>query len=217
MRRQAADGKVFYGGDTPARILELMKENEQKEQGERVGMQTTGIVVRTKEGAYIALYMSGRKHAGENLEELYEMRSPELELPIQMGDALAANWSGEKKRIQAVCLAHARRKFWEIKSLYPTKCGYVLEQIRKIYQNEAATKGMSADERLAYRQSHSGLVMEELREWMEQEIAEKKVEPNSSLGKAIKYFLKNSPGLSAFLEPVINFKRVPLQRSLTSR
>jgi len=41
--------------------------------------------------------------------------------------------------------------------------------------------------------------MEELREWMEREMAEKKVEPNSSLGKAIKYYLKNYPGLSAFL------------------
>ncbi len=123
MRRQAADGKVFYGDDTPVRILELMKENKEKEQGERVGMQTSGIVVRTKEGNYIALYMSGRKHAGENLEELYEKRSPDLELPIQMSDALPANWSGEKKRIQAVCLAHARRKFWEIRSLYPTECG----------------------------------------------------------------------------------------------
>jgi transposase len=76
MRRQAANGRVFYGDDTPARILELMKENKQKEQGERVGMQTSGIVVQTKEGALIALYMSGRRHAGENLEELYEMRCP---------------------------------------------------------------------------------------------------------------------------------------------
>jgi len=57
MRRQAANGRVFYGDDTPARILELMKENKRKEQGERVGMQTSGIVVQTKEGALIALYM----------------------------------------------------------------------------------------------------------------------------------------------------------------
>lgn len=199
MRRQAANGKVFYGDDTPARILELMKENKGKEPGERVGMQTSGIVVRTEEGAYIALYMSGRKHAGENMEELFKMRSPKLELPIQMGDALAANWSGEKERIQAVCLAHARRKFWEIRSFYPNECGYVLERIGKIYQNEEATKGMRPEQRLEYHQTHSGEIMEELREWMEGEMAEKKVEPNSSLGKAVKYFLKNYSGLSAFL------------------
>ncbi len=143
--------------------------------------------------------MSGRKHTGENLEELYEMRAEGLELPIQMGDALAANWSGEKERIQAVCLAHARRKFWEIRSLYPIECGYVLERIGKVYQNEEATKGMIPEKRLEYHQARSGSVMEDLKEWMEREMGEKKVEPNSSLGKAVKYFLNNYPGLSAFL------------------
>jgi transposase len=199
MRRQAADGKVFYGDDTPVRILELMKENKEKKPGERVGMQTSGIVVRTKEGAYIALYMSGRKHAGENLEELFKMRSPYLELPIQMSDALASNWSGEKERIQAVCLAHARRKFWEIRSFYRVECEYVLKRIGKIYQNEEAAKEMSPEARLEYHQTQSSPIMEELREWMERGMDEKKVEPNSSLGKAIKYYLKNYHGLNAFV------------------
>jgi hypothetical protein len=199
MRRQAADGKVFYGDDTPVRILELLKENKEKEPGERVGMRTSGIVVQTKEGAWIALYMSGRKHAGENLEELYEMRAPGLEAPIQMGDALSSNWSGEKERIQAVCLAHARRKFWEIRSFYREECEYVLERIGQVYQNEEATKEMSPEQRFEYHRTQSGPIMEELKEWMEREMAEKKVEPNSSLGKAIKYYLKNYPGLSAFL------------------
>src|SRR5262249_22712872 len=120
---------------------------KEKEPGERVGMQTSGIVVQTKEGALIALYMSGRQYAGENLEELYEMRASGLELPIQMSDALAANWSGEKERIQAVCLAHARRKFWEIRSFYRVECEYVLERIGKVYQNEEATKEMSPEMR----------------------------------------------------------------------
>src|SRR5262247_4635448 len=52
MRRRAANGKVFYGDDTPARILELMKENREKKPGERVGMQSSGIVVKTEEGHY---------------------------------------------------------------------------------------------------------------------------------------------------------------------
>jgi transposase len=90
MRRQAANGKVFYGDDTPVRILELLKENKEKEPGERVGMRTSGIVVQTKEGAWIALYMSGRKHAGENLEDLFKMRASYQELPIQMGECAAS-------------------------------------------------------------------------------------------------------------------------------
>jgi hypothetical protein len=199
MKRQAADGKVFYGDDTPVRIPELMKENKEKKPGERVGMQTSGIVVQTKEGAWIALYMSGRKHAGENPEELYEMRAPGLEPPIQMSDALSSNRSGEKERIRAVCLAHARRKFWEIRSFYRVECEYMPERIGQVYQNEEATKEMSPELRLEYHRTQSGPIMEELKEWMEGEMAEKKVEPNSSLGKAVKYFLKNYSGLSAFL------------------
>jgi len=73
-----------------------------------------------------------------------------------------------------------------------------LERIGKVYENEEATKGMSAEERLKYHQTRSGPFMEELKEWMERETAEKRVEPNSSLGKATKYFLNNYPGLSAF-------------------
>src|SRR5262245_23967410 len=61
MRRQAANGKVFYGDDTPARILELMKENREKKPGERVGMQTSGIVVRTEEGHYISPVSDARR------------------------------------------------------------------------------------------------------------------------------------------------------------
>jgi transposase len=59
---------------------------------------------------------------------------------------------------------------------------------------------MKPEQRLEYHQPHSQEIMEELREWMEREMAEKKVEPNSSLGKAVKYFLKNYSGLSAFLD-----------------
>ena len=190
MRREAANGKVFYGDDTPVKILELIKENQGKAKGERVGMQTTGIVVETTEGARIALYDNSRRHAGEVLEELYEMRNPELGLPIQMGDALACNWCGEQKRIICKCLAHARRKFFELRTIYPEACEYVLRQIGKVYRNEGATEGLSDEQRMVYHQQHSGPVMEELKRWMDEQIGERQVEPNARLGKAMAYFLK---------------------------
>jgi transposase len=199
MRREAANGKVFYGDDTPVRIGQLIKENEGKAKGDRVGMHTTGIVVELRGGVRIALYDNSRRHAGENLEELYEKRSPGLEPPIQMGDASARNWCGKHKRVVCKCLSHARRKFFELRAIYPQACQYVLEQIGKIYRNEAAAKGFSDEGRLAYHQEHSGPVMEELRRWMEEQINEKKVEPNSSLGKAIVYFRTHAEGLTEYL------------------
>jgi transposase len=75
----------------------------------------------------------------------------------------------------------------------------VLKQIGQIYRNEKQTAGMSDEERLAYHQQHSGPVMAELKQWMEKQMAEKKVEPNSSLGKAIDYFQTHYEGLSAYL------------------
>lgn len=199
MREEAANGKIFYGDDTPVRIQELIEENKEKKEGERVGMHTTGVVVELFEGARIALYDNSRQHTGEVLEELYKKRDASLPLPIQMGDGLSCNWCGEHERIVCKCLAHARRKFYELRKIYPSACGYVLKQIGKIYRNDAGTGGMSDAERLCYHQKHSGPVMEELERWMEEQMAEKKVEPNSSLGKAIGYFQTHLEGLTAWL------------------
>src|SRR5262249_18310040 len=126
MEREAANAKVLYGDDTWVRILELMKENQAKGKGERVGIYTTGIVAERADGVKVALYINGRRHLGENAEKLLEKRNPDLPPIIRMNDALAANWSGEEERIECCCLTHARRKFFEIRNFYPQACGYVL-------------------------------------------------------------------------------------------
>src|SRR5262249_16223926 len=148
-------------------------------------------------GAKVALSFNGRQHAGENVEEIYRLRDPGLPPPMQMSDALAWNWCGERKRIVGKCLVQARRKFVEVRKIYPVECNYVLEQIGQIYRNEKQTVGRSDEERLAYHQKHSGPVMAELKQWMEKQMADKKVEPNSSLGKAIDDFLTHDEGRSA--------------------
>jgi transposase len=208
MKKEAAQGKVFYSDDTPVRIMELVKENKEKKkekkgkkkkEEERVGIQTSGVVVELYCGAKVALYFNGRQHAGENVEVLYQLREPGLGLPVQMSDALACNWCGETERIVCKCLVHARRKFVEIGRIYPEACDYVLKQIGKVYWNEKQTAELSDGERLAYHQEHSGVVMAELKQWMEEQMRKKKVEPNSSLGKAIDYFQTHYDGLAAFL------------------
>src|SRR5215475_6047724 len=188
MEKEAANAKILYGDDTWLRILELMKENETKVKGERVGIRTTGIVAEREDGVKIALYLNGRRHTGENVERLLEKRGDHLNPVIRMGDAAAANWSGNDERIECCCLTHARRKFADLENVYPKSCGYALDQIGKIYGHEAATKEMSDEERLAYHRENSLPIMSELKEWMERGLSEKRVEPNSSLGKAMAYF-----------------------------
>ena len=199
MERAAANAKIIYGDDTWLRILELMKENRARGKGERVGIQTTGIVAQRADGVKIALYLNGRLHLGENAEKLLTGRSRELGPVIRMNDALAANWSGKEERIECCCLTHARRKFAELEKFYPQQCGYALDRIGEIYKNEAGAKGMSDEERLAHHQKQSGPMMCELKQWMDQEVQEKRVEPNSSLGKAISYFQNNYEELTTFL------------------
>lgn len=182
-----------------ATVKEKKRKRKRKKKEERVAIQTSGVVVELQSGAKVALYFSGRQHAGENVEEIYQLRTPGLGLPLQMSDALACNFCGERERIICKCLVHARRKFAEIRRIYPEECSNVLKQMGEIFRNERQTAAMSDEERLAYHQKQSGPVMEELKQWMDEQVAEKKVEPNSSLGKAIEYFRNHYEGLSAYL------------------
>lgn len=198
LRQMAANGEVVYSDDTRVKILSCLKENEELEEEERRATNTSGIVVKVG-GHWIALYANGRRHAGENLDELLKKRSAELEAPIQMSDALAANWSGEEETIEAKCLAHARRKFVEIEPIYPRECAVVLKAIGQVYQVEAEAEKMSAGERLKRHQAGSGPALRKLREWIEEQFGERKVEPNSALGQALRYVLRHWDGLTKFL------------------
>jgi hypothetical protein len=195
--RLAADGEVIYSDDTRVRILSCLKENKELKEEERRCTQTRGLVIEVG-GRKIALYANGRRHAGENLDELLKARGAELGRPIQMSDALAANWSGQEETVEAKCLAHARRKFIDIERAFPVECGRVLDAIAEVYRVEAETEGVSAQERLERHQVRSGPVMAELCEWIEGEFAERRTEPNSSLGQAFRYVWKHWEGLTRF-------------------
>ena len=196
LMRQAAAGEVMHTDDTRVRILSCLKEDEE-EKGRATN--TSGIVVKTGEQK-IVLYFSGRRHAGENLAELLKLRADKLSRPIQMSDALAANTSVEKGVITAYCLVHARRTVFELKDLYPAECEVVLDAVGKVYQHETEATGLSLEQRLAYHREKSGPIMMELKQWMEAQFSERSVEPNSSLGRALRYWLKNWDFLTVWLQ-----------------
>jgi len=195
LMRLAAGGEVMHTDDTWVRILSCLKEDKE-EKGRATN--TSGIVVKAG-GRKIALYLSGRRHAGENLAELLTKREKGLGPPIQMSDALAANTSVEKNVISAYCLAHARRKVFELKEDYPAECAVVLDAVGKIYKHEGETEGMSQERRLAYHQEKSGPVMKELKVWIGTQFSRRLVEPNSNLGKALQYWLSHWEELTVWL------------------
>jgi transposase len=208
---QAAQGDVVYNDDTIMKILQLMKENKD---ASRKGMFSSGIV-STRGDRKIALFFTGRKHAGENLRDVLEKRKPGMKPPIQMCDALSRNSSDEFITLLSNCLAHGRRNFVDIVFNFPEECTHVLEELKKVYKNDALTKqrNLTPDERLAFHQKNSKPVMDELEEWFNSQIDDKKVEPNSGLGKAIKYMQKHWNELTLFLrEP-----GAPLDNNLCER
>ncbi|HEY4972688.1 MAG TPA: transposase, partial [Steroidobacteraceae bacterium] len=71
--RQAAQGEVLHNDDTSMRVLHLAREPSD----DRTGVFTSGIV-STQQGRRIALYFTGRQHAGENLRDVLQHRVAEL-------------------------------------------------------------------------------------------------------------------------------------------
>jgi len=201
--RQAAQGAVVHNDDTTMKLLAFGTSPfpEDEPHQERTGVYTTGIVSRTA-AHDIALYFTGRKHAGENLERLLKERAAALPPPVQMCDALSHNVAGAFDTLVANCLAHARRQFVEVAPSFPEPCRTVLEALREVYRNDARarTEQLSADERLAFHQQHSGPPMRGLLWWLHEQFALRKVEPNSTLGGAVTYMIKHWQKLTRFLE-----------------
>lgn len=203
LERLAAQGKFISHDDTFVKILSVMEENQGKaargEKG-RTGMYTTGVVSQV--GQYIVyLFLSGRCHSGENMAKLLEKRFPGLAPVIRMADALSANSSVEFISILCKCLAHGRRKFYEIYDYFPGDCRVMIDGLAIVYHYDAIAKKekMDPDTRLAYHKLHSAPIMASLKGWLVQKLEGNEVEPNSSLGRAMKYMLKHWEGLTRFL------------------
>ncbi len=58
---------------------------------------------------------------------------------------------------------------------------------------------MSEEQRLLFHQQHSAVVLARLREWLDEQMRERLVEPHSSLGSAFAYLRKHWEGLTKFL------------------
>ena len=129
---QAAQGEVLHNDDTSMPVLALRRDaSGDEDEAERTGVFTSGIV-STAQQQTIALFFTGRQHAGENLSDVLQRRSTELAPPLQMCDALSRNLPKLPQKLEVIvghCLAHARRRFVEVTPNFPQPCQHVLEQL----------------------------------------------------------------------------------------
>jgi len=193
--KKAADGKVVHNDDTTMKVLALMQE----ENPARKGIYTTGILSTTEEYK-IALFFTGRQHAGENIEDVLKQRA-DRSPPIQMCDALAGNVPKTFETILANCLAHGRRQFVDVFDSFPEECRYVLETLAEVYKHDQMAKEqkMTDEKRLRFHQENSGPSMDKLNAWFHNQLEQKLVEPNSGLGQAVNYMLNHWDALTLFL------------------
>lgn len=152
----------------------------------------------------MALFFTGRRHAGENFARVLGHRAKGLSPPIQMCDALSRNLPKLPEKLEIIvgnCNAHARRHFVEVTPNVRQECRFVLETLAEVYGYEAQAEGqgVSPEERLRFHQEHSRPVMDVLHAWLKAQFAEKRVEPNSGLGTAIAYALRHWDRLTLFL------------------
>jgi len=201
--RQGAQGNLFHHDDTLMKILANLKAIEAKKVTSRKGSFTTGILAVAGERR-MALFFTGPRHAGENLATLLKQRASGLSPPIQMCDAASRNVSKDVETFLANCLTHGRRNFVDLVPSFPEPCRYVIEALAEVYHHDKMAKeqDLSKDQRLRFHQERSGPVMERLNEWLQMQLDQRKVEPNSSMGKAIAYMLNH-------WEPLTLFLRVP--------
>jgi hypothetical protein len=220
--RQAAQGDVVHNDDTYVRILEFMGKRRAQllRKGElpdpdRTGLFTTAIVSRTRDGKPVALFLTGRKHAGENLDDVLRERVAGLPPPILMSDALDRNVPKGHAVVESNCLAHGRRHIVDEALNFPAECRHLLETLGKVFEVEdrCRRQGLSPDERLRLHQSESGPIMDDLEKWMTAELVERRVEPNSGLGQAMNYLLKRWDKLTLFLR----VPGAPLENNICER
>ena len=83
---------------------------------------------------------------------------------------------------------------------FPSECLHLLQELAKVFQhdNHCRKEAMTPDERLAFHKAHSLPVMNALKIWCQAQLDERRVEPNSGLGNAIRYMLKRWDRLTLF-------------------
>ena len=213
MKLEAAQCEVLHNDDTGAKVLGLIRPAGDK----RTGTFTTGIVADSRRHR-IAVFVTGRQHAGENLRDLLVQRSRALDPPIQMADAASRNTpklSEESQTILANCLSHGRRHVIDHIDNFPEQCQHILDLLAVPFKNEAEAKRRQLDpkERLKFHKEHSGPAMAKLHKWLQVPFKEHGVEPNSGLGQAMKYLLTHWRKLTLFL----SVAGVPIDNNICER
>lgn len=212
LKDYVANGDIIYNDDTGA-VIQSVK-SAPKKNGERRGVFSTALV-GIREGREVSIFVTSQKHAGENLKEMISLRDEQRDKVITMNDAASRAMPKGLAAEICNCLTHGRRNFFELLDECPREVRHVLKLISVAYRVDHQSKalGLSPVERLGYHQKKSQAAMERLWRWCHKMLRCRKVEPNSNLGKAIRYLLKHWRELTKFL----SIPEAPLDNNICER
>jgi transposase len=120
------------------------------------------------------------------------------------GSLICDDYAGYKRSIaggvtEVGCLAHARRKFFDLHAANKSQVAEsALQQIGTIYEIERELKSLDPDERQRIRQLRSAPVMDALYRWML--LTRQKITDGSATAKALDYSLKRWGALTRFVD-----------------
>ena len=101
--------------------------------------------------------------------------------------------------IEAGCLAHARRKFFDLHAANKSQVAQsALQQIGAVYEIEREIKDLAPDERQRIRQVRSKPVLDALHRWML--LTRQKITDGSATSRALDYSLKRWAALTRFVD-----------------
>ena len=100
--------------------------------------------------------------------------------------------------VEAACMAHARRKFFEVHEATKSAASReALDRIAALYRIEGSIRGRPPDQRLDVRAEHTAPLMAELRAWLETTLA--RISGRSDFAAAIRYTLSRWEALTLIL------------------
>ena len=99
---------------------------------------------------------------------------------------------------RAACSAHARRKVFDARDVYPKESSLLLGLFQQFYDLEDRGKTLSVEERLLLRQREAAPVWQSLGEWLASEAA-LQVTPKSKLGQSLGYLRNHWEPLQTYL------------------
>ena len=206
--RLGMQSTIFHFDDTTQRVLKVTSHNNTLSQGQKKLHVHATAFTAEYEQHQIALYQTSLITAGSEFRELLLAHRESEQQFLTMSDALPSNFTGDElpddlisQWVICLCLAHGRRKFHELLTVFPEECQLVLDVLGEVYRHDKHCKdsGYTDAQRLSYHQAHSASLMKSLRTWLNNQLAYKQVEPNSSLGQAITYLLKRWHHFTQFL------------------